>query len=48
MTCGRAGPRSNLSEVDDRFAPVDTVFEESLASGASVCVNVDGQTVVDL
>jgi len=38
--------------VDDRFAPVGAVFEEGLASGAevgaSVCVNVDGQTVVDL
>ncbi len=38
--------------VDDRFAPVGVVFEEGLASGAevgaSVCVTVDGQTVVDL
>ncbi|MFD2415135.1 serine hydrolase domain-containing protein [Amycolatopsis pigmentata] len=38
--------------VDDRFAPVGAVFEEGLANGAevgaSVCVNVDGRTVVDL
>src|SRR5262249_20995615 len=38
--------------VDDRFAPVGAVFEQSLADGtevgASVCVNVDGRTVVDL
>jgi CubicO group peptidase (beta-lactamase class C family) len=38
--------------VEDRFAPVGAVFEEGLANGAevgaSVCVNVDGQTVVDL
>jgi CubicO group peptidase (beta-lactamase class C family) len=38
--------------VDDRFAPVRKVFEESLASGAdvgaSVCVTVAGETVVDL
>jgi len=37
---------------DDRFAPVRAVFEDGLASGAevgaSVCVNVDGETVVDL
>lgn len=38
--------------VDDRFAPVGAVFAEGLASGAevgaSVCVNVEGQTMVDL
>jgi CubicO group peptidase (beta-lactamase class C family) len=37
---------------DDRFAPVRAVFEDGLASGAdvgaSVCVTVDGETVVDL
>ena len=37
---------------EDRFAPVRTVFEDGLTSGAdvgaSVCVNVDGETVVDL
>jgi hypothetical protein len=37
---------------DDRFPPVRAVFEDGLASGtdvgASVCVNVDGATVVDL
>ena len=41
-----------LGFVDDRFAPVGAVFEDGLAGGAevgaSVCVNVDGQTVVDL
>ena len=38
--------------MDDRFAPVGVVFEEGLAGGAevgaSVCVTVDGQTVLDL
>ncbi|WP_243769870.1 serine hydrolase domain-containing protein [Amycolatopsis acidicola] len=36
--------------VDDRFAPVGALFEESLndGAGASVCVNVDGRTVLDL
>jgi CubicO group peptidase (beta-lactamase class C family) len=37
---------------DDRFAPVRAVFEDGLASGAevgaSVCVTVDGEAVVDL
>jgi len=38
--------------VEDRFGPVRAVFEDALASGAelgaSVCVMVDGETVVDL
>ncbi|MER7277912.1 serine hydrolase domain-containing protein [Dactylosporangium sp. NPDC000244] len=38
--------------VDERFAPVGAVFEQGLASdaevGASVCITVDGETVVDL
>jgi CubicO group peptidase (beta-lactamase class C family) len=37
---------------NDRFAPVRAVFEDGFASGsevgASVCVTVDGETVVDL
>ena len=36
----------------DRFAPMRAVFEDGFASGAevgaSVCVTVDGETVVDL
>jgi CubicO group peptidase (beta-lactamase class C family) len=40
------------SFVDDRFVSVRALFEDGLASGAevgaSVCVNVDGETVVDL
>ena len=38
--------------VDDRFASVGALFESGLADGtevgASVCVTVDGRTVVDL
>jgi len=38
--------------VEDRFAPVRTAFEANLASGedvgASYCVTLEGETVVDL
>jgi CubicO group peptidase (beta-lactamase class C family) len=57
ITGGAALPQAQILRlvqgfVEDRFAPVGAVFEEGLANGAemgaSVCVNVDGQTVVDL